>query len=146
MEDKINIWMIKYEEMKQYIHQYKAEELLIIPEDNLMREMEDKMEVTEWEEIEEESPTGYLAETELIEMEKEFNIYQMTDWSEETEETTTQEEIDEILNEFQDIVSKGDHDIGNCNLIEHAIRLTGDIPTTCRLRQRSPKENEWIEN
>src|ERR1044071_3574760 len=69
----------------------------------------------------------------------------MTDWSEEVEETTTQEEIDEILNEFQDIVSKGDHDIGNCNLIEHAIRLTDDIPTTCRLRQRLPKENEWIE-
>src|ERR1043166_8449595 len=79
-------------------------------------------------------------------MEEEFNICQMTDWSEEVEETITQEEIDEILNEFQDIISKGDHDIRNCNLIEHAIRLTDNIPTTCRLRQRSLKENEWIEN
>jgi hypothetical protein len=33
-------------------------------------------------------------------MEEEFNIYQMTDWSEEVEKTITQEEIDEILNEF----------------------------------------------
>ena len=107
-----------------------------------MEEMELKMEAAEWEEVEGESPTGYLAETESIEMEEEFNIYQMTDWSEEVEETITQEEIDEIFNEFQDIVSKGNHDIGNCNLIEHAIKLTDDIPTTYRLRQRSPKENE----
>ena len=132
--------------MKQHIRQYKAEELLIIPEDDVMGEMEGKMGTAEWEEIEGESPMGYLAETEPIEMEEEFNIYQMTNWSEEMEETITQEEIDKILNEFQDIVSKGNHDIGNCNLIEHAIRLTDDIPTTCRLRQKSPKENEWIEN
>src|ERR1044072_6800667 len=101
LEDKINIWMVKCEEMKQHICQYKAEELLIIPEDDLMEEMEDKMEAAEWEEIEGESPTGYLAETEPIEMEEKFNIYQITDWSEEIEEETiTQEEIDEILNEF----------------------------------------------
>src|ERR1044072_3387266 len=112
--------------MKQYIRQYKAEELMIIPEDNLMGEMEDKLGAAEWEEVEGESPTGYLAGTESIEIEEEFNVYQMTDWSEEVEETITQEEIDEILNEFQDIVSKGDHDIGNCNLIGHAIRLTDE--------------------
>ena len=53
-----------------------------------------------------------------------------------------EEEIEELLREYQDIVSKGDHDIGNCNIVEHAIRLTDDIPTTCRLRPRSPKENE----
>ena len=70
----------------------------------------------------------------------------MTDWSEEVEETITQEEVDEILNEFQDVVSKGDYDIGNCDLIEHAIRLTNDISTTCRLRKRLPKENKWIKN
>ena len=123
--------MVKCEEMKQHIRQYKAEEQLIIPEDDFMEEMELKMEAAKWEEVEGESPTGYLAETEPIEMDEEFNVYQMTDWSEEVEETITQEEIDEILNEFQDIVSKGDHNIGNCNLIEHAIRLTDDISTTC---------------
>ena len=99
-----------------------------------MNEMETKMEIAEWEEIKGESPTGYLAETEFITIEEEFSIYQITDWSKEIEETITQEEIDKILNKFQDIISKGDHDIGNCNLIEHTIRLTNDIPTTCRLR------------
>src|ERR1043165_2886864 len=62
------------------------------------------------------------------------------------EENIIQEKIDEILNEYQDIVFKENHDIGNCNLIEYAIRLIDDIPTICRLRQRSPKENEWIKN
>ena len=132
--------------MKQVIKQYKMKEQLLVSEDKLMEEMEAKMEVAEWEKIEGESPIGYLAGTKPMILEEEFNIYQMTDWSEKVEETVTQEEIDEILNEFQDVVSKGDHDIGNCNLIEHAIRLIDDIPTTCRLRQRVPKENEWIEN
>ena len=100
LEDKINIWMIKCEEMKQHIHQYKTKELLIIPENELMGKMEDKMEAAEWEEVEGESPTGYLAEIEPIKIEEEFNIYQMTDWNEEIEENITQEKIDEILNEF----------------------------------------------
>jgi hypothetical protein len=47
LEDKINVWMIKCKEMKQHIHQYKTEELLIIPEDDLMWEMEDKIGVAE---------------------------------------------------------------------------------------------------
>src|ERR1044072_5986257 len=33
LEDKINIWMVKYEEMKQVISQYKEEEQLLIPQD-----------------------------------------------------------------------------------------------------------------
>ena len=90
LEDKINVWMVKCEEMKQYIRQYKAEESLLIPEDDLMEEMEDKIGVAaEWEEIEGESPTGYLAEIEPIKIEEEFNIYQMTDLSEEMEENIT---------------------------------------------------------
>ena len=54
-----------------------------------MGEMENKMEVAEWKEVEGESPTGYLAETEPTGMEEEFNIYQMTDWSEKVEEIIT---------------------------------------------------------
>ena len=30
-------------------------------------------------------------------------------------------------------------------MIEHAIRLNTDKPHRCRNRQRSPKENKWIE-
>src|SRR6266498_1906981 len=33
-----------------------------------------------------------------------------------------------FFNEFDKIVSKGPHDIGNCLTIEHAIRLTTDVP------------------
>src|ERR1044071_8958758 len=108
--------------------------------------MKDKMGTAEWKEVKGESPIGYLAETKPTTVNEGFNVYQMIDWSEEVEENITQKEIDEILNEFQDIISKRDHDIGNCNLIEYAIRLTDNIPTICKLRQRSPKENEWIEN
>src|ERR1044071_10364130 len=70
----------------------------------------------------------------------------MIDRNKEEKEKVTQEEIEEILREFQNIISKRDHDIRNYNLIEHAIRLTDDMPTTCRLRMRSLKENKWIEN
>src|ERR1043165_8226798 len=72
LEDKINVWMIKCEEMKQHICQYKAEELLIIPKDDVIGEIEGKMGTAKWEEIEGESPTGYLAKTEPIEREEEI--------------------------------------------------------------------------
>src|ERR1043165_6074816 len=63
----------------------------------------------------------------------------------EEEEEDMSEEIEELLKEYQDIISKEDHDIGNYNIVKHAIRLIDDIPTTCRLRPRSSKENKWIE-
>jgi len=63
----------------------------------------------------------------------------------EEKEEDMSKEIEKLLNKYQDIVSKGDHDIRNCNIVEHAIRLTDNISTTCRLRPRSPKENKWIE-
>ena len=107
--------------------------------------MEAKMESAIWEEIDRKTSSRYLAKEESPTLEKEFNLNQII-YKIDEEKNITQNEIDEILNKYQDIVSKKDYDIGNCNLIEHAIRLTDDIPTTCRLRQRSPKENEWIEN
>ena len=39
--------------------------------------MEAKMEAAEWEEVDEESPSGYLAEKELTTLEEEFNLNQM---------------------------------------------------------------------
>ena len=62
LENKINIWMVKCEEMKQTIRQYEATEQLLILEDELMTELENKMKAAQWEEITGESPTGYLAE------------------------------------------------------------------------------------
>ena len=103
--------------------------------------MEAKIEAAEQKEVVGKSPSGYLVREEPTTLKEELNINQMI-YEDEEDENITQEEIDEILNEYQDIVSKEDHDIGNYNLIEHAIRLTDDIPTTCRLRQRLSKENE----
>src|ERR1044071_5184609 len=134
--------MVKYKEMKQTICQYEATKQLLIPEDELMAEMESKMEAAQWEEVMEETPTGYLAKQEW---EKEIYNYQVRGEEDEEKEKDMMEKIKELLREYQDIVSKGDYDIRNCNVVEHAIRLTDNIPTTCRLRPRSPKENEWIE-
>src|ERR1043165_5185445 len=102
------------------------------------------MEAAQLEGITGEAPTAYLAEQEWEEITNNYQISEGMEEEEEDEDIT--KEVEELLREYQDIVSKGDHDIGNCDIVEHAIRLTDDIPTTCRLRPRSPKENEWIEN
>src|SRR6266498_5142838 len=54
------------------------------------------------------------------------------------------EMIDEILNEYDDIVSKGPHDIGNYKLIKHDIRLNDERPIKWKQSSRSAKKNEWI--
>ena len=56
--------MVKCEKMKQTICQYEAEEQLLVPEDELMAEMETRMEAAQWEEIVGKSPTGYLVKQE----------------------------------------------------------------------------------
>ncbi len=50
--------------------------------------------------------------------------------------------LDEILNEYDDIVSKGSHDIRNCKLIKHDIRLNDESPIKRKQSPRSAKENE----
>jgi len=49
------------------------------------------------------------------------------------------------LKEYDDIVSRGAHDIGNCQTIEHAIRLMDETPVVGKQGHRSPREHEWIE-
>ena len=50
--------------------------------------------------------------------------------------------LDEILTEYDNIVSKGSHDIGNCKLIKHDIRLNNKRPIKQKQSPRSAKENE----
>ena len=52
--------------------------------------------------------------------------------------------LNEILSEYDNVVSKGPHDIGNCKLIKHDIRLNDERPIKCKQSPRSAKENEWI--
>jgi hypothetical protein len=96
LEDKINIWMVKCEEMKQTIRQYNVDEQLLISENEIMAEMESKMEAAQWEEITGESPTGYLAEQEWDE---EAYNYQIRGKEDEEEEDMT-EEVEELLKEY----------------------------------------------
>src|SRR6266498_2134358 len=63
---------------------------------------------------------------------------------EEVMDTHVKEMLDEILNDYDDIVSKGPHDIGNCKLVKHNIRLTDERPIKRKQSPRSAKENEWI--
>ena len=54
------------------------------------------------------------------------------------------EMLDKILNEYDDVVSKGSHDIGNCTQVKHDIRLNDERPIKRKQSPRSAKENEWI--
>jgi len=54
--------MVKYEEMKQTICQYEVNKQLLILENELMEELESRIEAAQWKEITRETPTGYLVE------------------------------------------------------------------------------------
>ncbi len=52
--------------------------------------------------------------------------------------------LNKILNEYDNIVSKGSHDIKNYMLVKHDIRLNDKRPIKHKQSPRSAKENEWI--
>ena len=43
-------------------------------------------------------------------------------------DTHIKEMLDEILNEYDDVVSKGSYNIGNCKLVKYDIRLNDERP------------------
>src|SRR6266498_4126538 len=73
-----------------------------------------------------------------LEDELEANLYEIT--------IMYPEKVQQILNEFDKIVSKGLYDIENCLTIEHAIRLTIDIPVVEKMGYHISKEYKWIED
>ncbi len=73
---------------------------------------------------------------------QEAKLYELI--GEEVMDTHVKEMLDEILNEYDDVVSKGPHDIENCKLVKHDIRLNDERPIKCKQSPRSAKENEWI--
>ena len=50
-----------------------------------------------------------------------------------------------ILEEYDDVVSRGAHNIGNCRTIEHVIRLLDKTPVVGKQDHWSSREHEWIE-
>src|SRR6266498_4694161 len=73
---------------------------------------------------------------------QEAKLYELI--SEEVIDTYIKEMLDEILIEYDDVVSKRPHDIGNCKLVKHDIRLNDKRSITWKQSSRSAKENEWI--
>src|SRR6266542_2742954 len=59
-------------------------------------------------------------------------------------DTHVKEMLDEILIKYDNVVSKGSHDIGNCKLVKHDIRLNNERPIKRKQSPRSAKEDEWI--
>ena len=67
-------------------------------------------------------------------------LYKLID--EEVIDTYIKKMLDKILNKYDNVVSKGTHDIGNCRLIKHDIRLNDEKPIKRKQLPRSAKENE----
>ncbi len=72
---------------------------------------------------------------------REIRLFEIT----ETEETEVEKALKVILEEYDDIVSWEAHDIENCRMIEHAIRLLNKIPVMGKQDHWSSREHEWIE-
>ncbi len=70
--------------------------------------------------------------------ELEVNLYEIT--------STYPEEVQQILNKFDEIVSKGLYNIENCLTIEYAIRLITNIPVVEKMEYHTLKEYKWIED
>ncbi len=73
---------------------------------------------------------------------QEAKLYELI--SEEVINAHVKEMFDKILTEYDDVVSKGPHNIGNCKLVKHDIRLNNERPIKRKQSPRSVKENEWI--
>ncbi len=57
---------------------------------------------------------------------QEAKLYELI--SEEVMNSHVKEMLDEILVEYDDVISKGSHNIGNCKLVKHNIRLNDERP------------------
>ncbi len=99
--------------------------------------------VREWLEIEnkgsineeiliEDNPVGWLCHDAYdnkqwmlhLEDEREARLFEIT----ETEGTEVEQALKIILEDYDDVVSREAHDIGNCQTIEHTIRLLDETP------------------
>jgi len=137
---------------RQYIEQRKAERLA----NYLKQQAKDIVERSLGHQIEElpedeVNPAVYLTYLggdsllEWIENDKynqEAKLYELI--GEEVMDSHVKEMLDEILNEYDDVVSKEPHDIGNCTQVKHDIRLNDERPIKRKQSPRSAKENEWI--
>src|SRR6266542_6592878 len=76
-----------------------------------------------------------------LEDEREVRLFEITG----TEGTEVKKALKIILEEYDDVVSRRAHDIGNCQTIEHVIRLLDKTPVMEKQGHQSSIEHEWIE-
>ena len=76
-----------------------------------------------------------------LEDEREAWLFELTG----IEGTEVEKALKIILDEYDDVVSREVHDIGNCWTIKHTIRLLDEIPVVGKQGHRSLREYEWIE-
>src|SRR6266542_3201137 len=121
---------------KQYIEQRKAERLANylkqqakeIVEQSLGHQIEELLE----DETNPSLDLTYLGGDSLLDwMEndkynQEAKLYELI--GEEVMDTHVKKMLDEIINEYDDVVSKGPHDIGNCTQVKHDIILNDERP------------------
>ncbi len=58
------------------------------------------------------------------------------------EGTEVEKALKIILEEYDDVVFQGTHDIGNCQTIEYIIRLLDKTPVVGKQGHQSPREHE----
>src|SRR6266542_287405 len=106
----------------------------------------ESMKVKEVPLVEEENSATYLTHTwqwnsmqDMLHLkeERDYLLYEITD--------TYPEEVQKILEEYDDIVSKGAHDIRNCTSVEHIIRLISEVPVVGKMGYPTPREHKWID-
>src|SRR6266542_6772759 len=76
-----------------------------------------------------------------LEDERKAQLFEITGM----EGTEVEQALKMILEEFDDVVSREAHDIGNCQTIEYAIRLLDETLVVGKQGHRSLREHEWIE-
>src|SRR6266498_5863594 len=149
LDDAIALYKAK---CRQYIEQRKAKRLA----NHLKQQVKDIVERSLRHQIDElpedeTNPALYLTYLggdsllEWIENDKynqEVKLYELI--GEEVMDIHVKEMLDEIFNEYDDIIFKGSHDIGNCKIVKHNIRLNDERPIKCKQSPRSVKKNEWI--
>ncbi len=73
-----------------------------------------------------------------LEDEREARLFEITG----TEGTEVEQALKRILEEFNNVVSRGAYDIRNCRTIEHAIRLMDETPVVGKQGHRLPRKHE----
>ncbi len=131
LDDTIESYKAK---CQQYIEQRKAERLANYfkqqAKDIIKRSLGHQIEELLEDEMNPAVYLTYLGRDSMLEWiendkyNQEAKLYELI--GEEVMDTYVKEMLDEILTEYDNVISKGPYDIGNCKLVKHDIRLNDE--------------------